>query len=42
MWHIPFKWISDLLDKKYWVCKHRWCFREATYDYRCPLHQNDP
>lgn len=34
--------ISNLFDRWYWCCRHRWCFRECTYQYRCYRHQDDP
>lgn len=35
-------WLNKRLNRWYWVCNHDWCFREATYDYRCPKHMDDP
>lgn len=26
---------------RYYVCPHRWCWREVTYDHRCGIHQDD-
>lgn len=41
MWRLD-NWIKDLVSRRYWVCNHHWCYRESTYDYRCPRHQDDP
>ncbi|HEY6021196.1 MAG TPA: hypothetical protein VIY48_15210 [Candidatus Paceibacterota bacterium] len=35
-------WLTDLFDAHYWTCGHRWCYREAVYQYRCYKHQDDP
>jgi len=44
--HLLDNWISDQFDKlshgQYWCCRHRWCYRSATYQYRCPKHMDDP
>ena len=33
--------LTRLFNDQYWCCNHRWCYREATYDYRCPKHMDD-
>jgi len=44
--HKAFYWpdnkLKKLFNDQYWCCNHRWCYREATYDYRCPKHMDDP